>query len=66
MDLGSGSGKICYMAAQLVGDNGKVIGVDMNDDMLALSRKYQQEMAQKLGSNRVEFVKGQIQDLALI
>ncbi len=65
LDLGSGSGKICYMAAQLVGDTGKVIGVDMNDDMLALARKYQVEMAQKLGSNRVEFVKGQIQDLAL-
>jgi arsenite methyltransferase len=65
LDLGSGSGKICYMAAQLVGEQGKVIGVDMNDDMLALARKYQQEMAQKLGSNRVEFLKGQIQDLAL-
>jgi arsenite methyltransferase len=65
LDLGSGSGKICYMAAQLVGDGGKVIGVDMNDDMLALARKYQLEMAQKLGSNRVEFLKGQIQDLAL-
>ena len=65
LDLGSGSGKICYMAAQLVGETGKVIGVDMNDDMLALARKYQTEMAQKLGSNRVEFVKGQIQDLAL-
>jgi arsenite methyltransferase len=65
LDLGSGSGKICYMAAQLVGDEGKVIGVDMNDEMLALARKYQNEMAQKLGSNRVEFIKGQIQDLAL-
>jgi ubiquinone/menaquinone biosynthesis C-methylase UbiE len=65
LDLGSGSGKICYMAAQLVGDTGKVIGVDMNDDMLGLARKYQEEMAQKLGSNRVQFVKGQIQDLAL-
>jgi arsenite methyltransferase len=65
LDLGSGSGKICYMAAQLVGEHGKVIGVDMNDDMLALARKYQPEMAQKLGSNWVEFVKGQIQDLAL-
>jgi arsenite methyltransferase len=65
LDLGSGSGKICYMAAQLVGESGKVIGVDMNDDMLALARKYQDEMAKKLGSNRVEFVKGQIQDLAL-
>lgn len=65
LDLGSGSGKICYMAAQLVGDNGKVIGVDMNDDMLALAKKYQQQMADKLGSDRVEFVKGQIQDLAM-
>jgi arsenite methyltransferase len=65
LDLGSGSGKICYMAAQLVGEKGRVIGVDMNDDMLAMARKYQAEMARKLGSNRVEFVKGQIQDLAL-
>jgi ubiquinone/menaquinone biosynthesis C-methylase UbiE len=65
LDLGSGSGKICYMAAQLVGETGKVIGVDMNDDMLNLARKYQSEMAEKLGSQRVEFVKGQIQDLAL-
>ena len=30
LDLGSGSGKICYMAAQLVGEKGRVIGVDMN------------------------------------
>jgi ubiquinone/menaquinone biosynthesis C-methylase UbiE len=65
LDLGSGSGKICYMAAQLVGESGNVIGVDMNDDMLALARKYQQEMAEKIGSDRVRFVKGQIQDLAL-
>ena len=65
LDLGSGSGKICYMAAQLVGENGRVIGVDMNDDMLALARKYQGEMAEKVGGERVTFLKGQIQDLAL-
>jgi ubiquinone/menaquinone biosynthesis C-methylase UbiE len=65
LDLGSGSGKICYMAAQLVGETGKVIGIDMNDDMLALARKYQSEMAEKIGSDRVEFHKAQIQDLAL-
>lgn len=65
LDLGSGGGKICYMAAQLVGPKGKVIGVDMNDDMLGLARQYQAEMAEKLGSDRVEFKKGQIQDLAL-
>ena len=65
LDLGSGGGKICYMAAQLVGDEGKVIGIDMNDDMLALARKYEDDMANKLGSNRVAFKKGYIQDLAL-
>lgn len=65
LDLGSGSGKICYIAAQLVGAQGRVIGVDMNDDMLALAKKYQPEMAAKIGSDRVQFIKGQIQDLAL-
>lgn len=65
LDLGSGGGKICYMAAQLVGSAGHVIGVDMNDDMLALARKYQPEMAAKLGGARVRFVKGRIEDLAL-
>ena len=65
LDLGSGGGKICYMAAQLVGESGFVIGVDMTDEMLKLARKYQNEMAQKLGGNRVDFRKGYIQDLAL-
>lgn len=65
LDLGSGAGKICYMAAQLVGEEGRIIGVDMNDDMLALARKYQGEMAGKLGGDRVHFAKGYIQDLAL-
>lgn len=65
LDLGSGGGKVCYMAAQLVGPSGRVIGVDMNDEMLALARKYQREMARRLGGDRVAFLKGYIQDLAL-
>lgn len=65
LDLGSGGGKICYMAAQLVGETGRVIGVDMTDDMLTLARRHQSEMAKKLGGDRVEFKKGYIQDLAL-
>jgi len=65
LDLGSGGGKICYMAAQLVGSEGRVIGVDMNDDMLHLARKHQSAMAEKLGGDRVEFLKGRIQDLSL-
>ena len=65
LDLGSGGGKICYMAAQLVGEKGSVIGVDMTDEMLDLARKYQADMADKLGGDRVSFRKGYIQDLAL-
>lgn len=65
LDLGSGGGKICYMAAQLVGNKGAVIGVDMTDEMLALARQYQPEMAGKIGADRVDFRKGYIQDLAL-
>lgn len=65
LDLGSGGGKICYIAAQVVGANGRVIGVDCNDDMLELARRYQPEIAAKLGYDNVEFHKGKIQDLQL-
>ncbi len=65
LDLGSGGGKICYIASQIVGERGSVIGVDMNDDMLALARGYQDEMASRLGYGNVSFLKGRIQDLTL-
>ncbi len=65
LDLGSGGGKICYIAAQIVGATGRVIGVDMNDDMLALARRHQPDMAQAMGYDNVEFRKGRIQDLGL-
>ncbi len=63
LDLGSGSGKICYIAAQIVGPHGHVTGVDFNDEMLTLARKYQREVSGKLGYQNVEFKKGRIQDL---
>ena len=65
LDLGSGGGKICYIAAQVVGAEGRVIGVDLNDEMLGLARSYQPQMAEKLGFGNVEFHKGRIQDLKL-
>jgi len=65
LDLGSGGGKICYIAAQVVGPAGRVIGVDVNDDMLALARKYQRQIGDRLGYHNVSFHKGRIQDLAL-
>src|SRR5258708_35729555 len=39
LDLGSGSGKICFLASHIVGPTGKVIGVDMNYEMLAVARR---------------------------
>ncbi len=65
VDLGSGAGKNCYILAQKVGAEGKIIGVDFNDEMLSLARKYQGEMADKLGYRNTKFVKGKIQDLKL-
>jgi arsenite methyltransferase len=65
LDLGSGAGKICFIAAQVVGATGRVIGVDMNEDMLALARKHQRSVGDAIGYHNVEFRKGRIQDLAL-
>jgi arsenite methyltransferase len=63
LDLGSGAGKICYIASQVVGPEGKVIGVDFNPAMLELSRKYTKEAAETIGWANVEFRRGRIQDL---
>ena len=63
LDLGSGSGKACYIIAQIVGVHGRVIGVDFNPPMLELARKYQKSVADKLGYHNVEFRCGKIQDL---
>ncbi len=65
LDLGSGGGKICFIAAQVVGPSGRVIGVDMNDTMLALARKSQPQVAQQIGYDNIEFHKGKIQDMAI-
>jgi len=65
LDLGSGGGKICYIASQVVGEKGRVIGVDMNDDMLALAHRFQEEISERIGWRNVNFHKGRIQDLAL-
>lgn len=65
LDLGSGGGKICYIASQVVGEAGQVIGVDINDEMLSLARQYQSEVSNRIGYSNVDFRKGRIQDLQL-
>ena len=64
LDLGSGGGKICFIASQVVGATGRVIGVDMNPEMLALARGAAPKLAETLGYANVEFREGRIQDLA--
>ena len=65
LDLGSGTGKICFIASQVVGAEGKVIGVDMTDDMLEVARRNAPVVADAIGFSNVEFRKGRIQDLGL-
>jgi len=65
LDLGSGGGKICFIASQIVGPEGRVIGVDMNDEMLGLARSSAPIVAENIGHANVEFRRGRIQDLAL-
>lgn len=65
LDLGSGGGKLCYIASQLVGSEGRVIGVDCNETMLALARQYQSQVAQRIGYGNVSFRCGMIQNLQL-
>jgi arsenite methyltransferase len=59
LDLGSGAGFDAFLAWRRVGPTGRVIGVDMTDDMLAQARKN----AQDLGAGNVEFRKGRIENL---
>src|SRR5512136_2311678 len=51
LDLGSGGGIDCFLAAKQVGPQGRVIGLDMTTDMIKLARRN----ARKLGMTNVEF-----------
>jgi arsenite methyltransferase len=64
LDLGSGGGKVCFIAAQIVGPRGRVIGVDANREMLSLARSSAPEVGAKLGFANVEFRRGRIEDLS--
>ncbi len=65
LDLGSGSGRDCYIAGKLVGENGHVIGVDMTDNQLAVANKYIEHHREVFGyqKSNVAFVKGNIEAL---
>lgn len=66
LDLGCGSGRDAYLLSRLVGEHGRVIGVDMTAEQLEAARAHQQWHAQRYGHARsnIEFVDGYIEDLA--
>lgn len=63
LDLGSGGGIDCFIAAKKLGKNGKVIGVDMTDEMIEKATINAQKVAGVLGYNVVEFRKGNIMEI---
>ena len=65
LDLGSSTGKACFIATQVVGPKDRVIGVDMTDEMLEIARRNAPLVAENIGHANAEFRKGRIQDLAL-
>jgi SAM-dependent methyltransferase len=61
LDLGSGGGIDCFLAARKVGPAGRVIGLDMTPDMIKLA----QRNAKKIGATNVEFRLGEMEDMPL-
>jgi SAM-dependent methyltransferase len=61
LDLGSGAGNDCFVARSIVGDTGKVVGLDFSEQMLAKAN----QNTTKLGYSNVSFVKGDIENMPL-
>ncbi|MGR8980618.1 MAG: methyltransferase domain-containing protein [Gammaproteobacteria bacterium] len=66
LDLGCGSGRDCYLLSRLVGETGRVIGVDMTEEQLAVAKRHCDWHAERYGyaKSNVEFAQGRIEDLA--
>jgi SAM-dependent methyltransferase len=65
LDLGSGAGLDAFLAAQRVGPEGRVIGVDMTPEMLAKARRNAVTFQERTGLDNVAFLQGQIEALPL-
>ena len=68
LDLGCGAGRDCYVLSRLVGAEGRVIGVDMTPEQLAVARRHRSWHAERYGYTRsnVELHEGYIEDLAAL
>lgn len=68
LDLGSGTGRDCFLLSKLVGPKGRVIGIDMTDEQIAVAQKYVKYHTEKFGYSEpnITFIKGYIEDLESI
>lgn len=66
LDLGCGTGRDAYILSRLVGEEGRVIGVDMTPEQLAVAREHRDWHAERYGhrASNVEFLEGYMEDLA--
>lgn len=64
LDLGSGSGRDAYALAQLTGETGRVVGVDMTPEQLAVANETIEWHTEKFGYSNVEFIEGDIEKLS--
>eukprot|EP01138_Halocafeteria_seosinensis_P003437 gb/GECG01003513.1/.p1 GENE.gb/GECG01003513.1/~~gb/GECG01003513.1/.p1 ORF type:complete len:365 (+),score=61.96 gb/GECG01003513.1/:1-1095(+) len=65
LDLGCGTGRDCFLASQLVGEKGKVIGIDMTPEQLEVARKYEEWHREKFGfaQKNTLFLDGHIENI---
>lgn len=65
LDLGSGTGRDCFVLSKLVGPKGQVIGVDMTDEQIQVAQSHVDYHTQKFGYSKsnIKFIKGYIEDL---
>jgi MoaA/NifB/PqqE/SkfB family radical SAM enzyme/ubiquinone/menaquinone biosynthesis C-methylase UbiE len=65
VDLGSGTGIECFIAGKLTGPDGRVVGIDMGDAMLAVANQSKASVTRNLGYNNIEFKKAFLESLPL-
>ena len=65
LDLGCGAGQDCYLLSKMVGPRGRIVGVDMTPEQLAVARRHREYHADKFGhdTSNVEFIEGNIEHL---
>lgn len=65
VDLGSGGGIDCFIAAKRVGSEGRVVGIDMTDRMLKQAKQAKEKVVKSLGYDNVDFKKGYLEEIPL-